>query len=155
MSAADRSQKLLALVDLVTQAAQAAIEEWNKEELSPGAETTTLPSWELHNAQRTIVAACGAITDLVHDPQLRIFEVASGFVEARALHVAAEHRVADVLDKHGGEVNRGVSIDELGAHIGIDGQKLGLCTSFLADFVLTPSGNSKAHACLNILAHLC
>ena len=154
MSAADRSQKLLALVDLVTQSAHAAIEEWHKEELSPEAETTDLPSWELHNAQRTIIAACGAITDLVHDPQLRIFEVAAGFLEARALHVATEHRVADILDKHGGGGNRGVPIDALAEHVGIDDQKLGLCTSFPSGTLLI-FWNSKAHACLNVLTHLC
>ena len=154
MSAADRSQKLLALVDLVTQSAHATIEEWYKEELSPEAESTDLLSWELHNAQRAIIAACGAITDLVHDPQLRIFEVAAGFLEARALHIAAEHRVADILDKHGGGQNHGVSIDALAEHVGIDDQKLGLCTSFLSDTVLT-SGSSEDHACLDLFAYFC
>ena len=127
MSATDRSQKLLALADMVSKASQTIVEEWAKEppqtaKESPG---TRLPSWELYQAERTIVAACGAFLDLVQNPSMRLLEMSYGFLESRSIHVVAEHRISDVLARLDPTNRVGVHIDTLSANVGINASKLG------------------------------
>ncbi|KAI0923350.1 hypothetical protein AcW1_006336 [Taiwanofungus camphoratus] len=126
MTTSTRAEKLLALVDLVSQAAQTVVREWAlqddcKDNIAdhPG---SSLSSFELYNAQRIIIAACGAFTELVHTPQTRLIEVAMEFIEARALHIAAEHYIADHLAKV--EQTTGMSLDDLSKATGIESQKL-------------------------------
>ncbi|GBE84214.1 O-methyltransferase-domain-containing protein [Sparassis latifolia] len=115
-----RAEKLLAVVDLVTNAAQAIIKEWAKEDAASG--QNALPSVDLFKAQRTILAACGSFTELVQVPQKRVIEVAAQFFEARALHIAVEHRVAHHLAKVDQAV--GMSITELSKATGLHPKKL-------------------------------
>lgn len=78
-----------------------------------------LPSKELFDAQRTLLAAAGMLTELVSDPSSRIIEVALQQFEARALHLAAAVRVPDILAERGE-----MGIDELSARVGVEGKKL-------------------------------
>lgn len=106
--------QLLQTVDLLSKAVNVIVSEWAKEsELLEGAAaaapptsaTQSLPSHELYEAQRTILAATGKLTELVQEPSVRILEVATQFQESRALYIAAERRVPDLLvakDKAGG-----------------------------------------------------
>ncbi|KFY04193.1 hypothetical protein V491_09437 [Pseudogymnoascus sp. VKM F-3775] len=112
-SLTDASQ-LLQTVNLLSKAVNVIVSEWAKEsELLEGAgaagpptsATQILPSHELYDAQRTILAATGKLTELVQEPSVRILEVATQFQESRALYIAAERRIPDLLvakDKTGG-----------------------------------------------------
>ncbi|KAI0922947.1 hypothetical protein AcV5_009806 [Taiwanofungus camphoratus] len=119
MATSTRAEKLLALADLVSQAAQTVVREWALQDDRPG---SSLSSFELYNAQRTIIAACGAFTELVLMPQTRLMEVATEHLEARALHIAAEHYIADHLAKV--EQTIGMSLNDLSKATGIESQKL-------------------------------
>lgn len=130
MSTPSRTQKLRALVDLVNKASETVIGEWEKQDslnqCQSESSESALPSWELYNAQRTIISACGSFTELMHNPQLRLIEVSAEFLESRALHIAAEHRIADVL---AGAGSNGVPIDTVASKIGINALKLGMAHS--------------------------
>ncbi|KAK4244016.1 S-adenosyl-L-methionine-dependent methyltransferase [Corynascus novoguineensis] len=78
-----------------------------------------LPSRELFDAQRTLLAAAGMLTELVSDPSSRIIEVALQQFEARSLHLAAATRVPDILAEKGE-----MSVDELSSQVGIEKKKL-------------------------------
>lgn len=56
-----------------------------------------LPSKELFEARRVFIGACGMGMDLVHDPFVRMTEVAASFYNSQALRIAAEIRIADAL----------------------------------------------------------
>lgn len=123
-----RAQKLRALVALLSEACETIVEEWEKEE-SPATKEMEekhtggrLPSWQLYNAQRVVIGACGAFTELVHNPQLRLLEVSTAYFESRALHIAAEHRIADIVGA--ADPNVGVPIHIISKTIGINEQKL-------------------------------
>lgn len=81
---------------------------------------TDLADWEAFNAQRTLLAASGTLTELVSKPENRLLEVSSQYFEARALHIAADARIPDLLAESAG----GVSIDVLSAKVGIESRKL-------------------------------
>ena len=128
MTSSPRAKKLLALVDLVNKTSQTIINEWEKEDSLASAtdvprDSPSLPSWELYNAQRTILSACGAFSELVHDPQLHLLEMSVEYFEARALHVAAEHRIADILAQTDPAMT-GIYIGDLSEKVGIDARKL-------------------------------
>lgn len=131
MASSSRAQKLLALVDLINLSAKTILLEWEKEDSQSSTEDSVdriLPSLELYNAQRTVVATCGAFSELLQNPENFICEVAMGFFQSRALHIAAEHRVADVLAAVGQE---GMLVEDLGAKIGLDPRKLGMLSFVL------------------------
>ncbi|KAL6302966.1 S-adenosyl-L-methionine-dependent methyltransferase [Sparassis latifolia] len=116
-----RAEKLLAVVDLVVNAAQVVIQEWTKEDATGG--QNALPaSVDLFKAQRTILSACGSFTEIIQVPQRRILEVANQYFEARALHIAVEHRVARHLAKVDQAV--GMPISELSKATGLHPEKL-------------------------------
>ncbi|GBE84213.1 O-methyltransferase gedA [Sparassis crispa] len=118
-----RAKELLALVALVTDASQIMIQEWAKEDSSVKAgEQDTFSSAALRNAQRTIISTCGSFTELAQVPQKRLIEVATEFSEARALHVVAEHRIADHLSAV--DQKLGMPISELSKETGLHPQKL-------------------------------
>ncbi|KAK4145922.1 S-adenosyl-L-methionine-dependent methyltransferase [Dichotomopilus funicola] len=79
----------------------------------------TLPSKALFDAQRTLLATAGMLTELVSDPSSRIIEVALQQFEARALHLAAAVRVPDILAERGE-----MGIEELSVRVGVEGKKL-------------------------------
>ncbi|KAI1275971.1 S-adenosyl-L-methionine-dependent methyltransferase [Xylaria sp. FL0933] len=114
----DTSHKLLQLGGLV----QATIAQFVTLRHSHGeGKEGTLPSKPLFNAQRTLLAAAGMITELVSEPQSRLLEVSSQYFEARALHIAAGHRIPDLIAKNG---PRGLGAETLASHTGIESRKL-------------------------------
>lgn len=91
-----------------------------------------LPDRELFDHQRTLLAAAGTLTELVSEPQNRLLEVSSQYFEARALHIAADARIPNILAKHG---ESGVAIEALASEVGIESRKL------------CKSTNLKIHTC--------
>ncbi|KAJ3497719.1 hypothetical protein NLG97_g1692 [Lecanicillium saksenae] len=80
-----------------------------------------LPEKELFDHQRTLLAAAGTLTELVSEPQDRLLEVSSQYFEARALHIAADARISNILAKYG---HRGLHIAALAREVGIESRKL-------------------------------
>lgn len=123
MSAAEKAQKLRSLIRMLTDAADVVIAEWEAEEKALSSESSSLlPSGALFDARRTIIGACGMCTDLVSEPQSRLMEIASKFYVSRALHVAAEARIADILAD--ADPNEGMSIQQISQQVGIQERKL-------------------------------
>lgn len=83
----------------------------------------SLPSRPLFEAQRTLLAAAGLLTELVSSPSSRLLEVSSQYFESRALHVAANQRIADKLAAAG---DAGLDLATLAAQVGIEPRKLGM-----------------------------
>lgn len=117
------AEKLLALSELISANAKIIIKEWaeNPVEVPDFKDGVVPPSYTLFQAQRTIVSAAGMLTEVIQEPQIRLLEVSSQYFEARALHIAAEHRIPDLLVGHDRE---GLSVVEIGKKIGIDSKKL-------------------------------
>jgi hypothetical protein len=123
--------QLIQTTELLSKAVQVIVAEWSKEVEPLGdqagigkGERQILPSHELYDAQRTILAATGKLTELVSEPSVRILEVATQFQESRALYIAAERRIPDILvakDKTGG-----TPISEISEKAKIESRKL--CT---------------------------
>ena len=88
----------------------------------------SLPSKPLFDAQRTLLAAAGMITELVSDPSGRLIEVALQQFEARALHLASATRVPDILAERGE-----LGIEELSAREGVEEEKL--CGFYTCQFL--------------------
>ncbi|XP_014558343.1 hypothetical protein COCVIDRAFT_94784 [Bipolaris victoriae FI3] len=88
---------------------------------SSGNYKDSLPPRALFDAQRTILAAVGMITELVSTPSMRLLEVSMQYFEARALHIAAEKRIPDML---AGCDENGIAVKELAEQAGCDALKL-------------------------------
>ncbi|KAI0196797.1 S-adenosyl-L-methionine-dependent methyltransferase [Xylaria flabelliformis] len=82
---------------------------------------SSLPAKPLFDAQRTLLAAAGLLTELVSQPQNRLLEVSSQYFEARALHIIADKRIPDIIAKNG---DQGVDIKILASIVGIEYRKL-------------------------------
>lgn len=122
MSHSAQITKLRSIVSLITKASETLIAEWeNNPATAKAPDGVQLPSHSSFDAQRTLLAAAGSIEELVSDPAIRLLSLSSQYFESRALHIAAEHRIADVL--HGHE-DVGVNVDDIARKIGIEGQKL-------------------------------
>ena len=115
--------ELLQVSELLTGAVRTVIDEWAKEtrDITPSGTVAFLPSQELHQAQRTILAIAGKLIELVSEPSQRILEVACQYWECRALSVAAERRIPDLLAAKGDE---GVEIAVLAKTTTIESAKL-------------------------------
>lgn len=98
----------------------------------------TLTDRELFDHQRTLLAAAGTLTELVSEPQNRLLEVSSQYFEARALHIAADARIPNILAKHG---DSGLAVETLAAEVGIESRKL--CKS--ANFTVHTLSSSVAN----------
>ncbi|KAH9927650.1 S-adenosyl-L-methionine-dependent methyltransferase [Fomitopsis serialis] len=124
MSLAERIGTLRHLVRLITDSSEVVIREWQTEETEPSADSTTslLPSPDLFNARRTVLGACGMVSDVVAEPQHRLMEFASEYHVSRALHVAAEGRIPDIL----ADANpaKGLHVKEIAQQAGIEHRKL-------------------------------
>lgn len=123
---------LLQLSVLLKDSTQIVIEEWAREtEILARSSTAKadnpriLPSRKLHDAQRTILAITGSLTELVAEPASRIQEVACQYWESKALYIATERRIPDLLAE---AEEDGMDIQEVGQKTGIEFHKL--CTSF-------------------------
>jgi hypothetical protein len=122
--------QLIQTIDHLTKAAQVVVAEWSSEVESLSNSATggssgdrqTLPSHELYEAQRIILAATGKLTELISEPSLRILEVATQFQESRALYIAAERRIPDILAEK--DNTGGTSISEVSERVKIESRKL-------------------------------
>lgn len=126
MSVAEKAQRLRSLVKLLSDTSEVVIKEWEIAEQTASQTAgplPPLPSLELFNARRIVLGACGMCMDLVQEPQSRLMELANQFHSSRALHVAAERRLADVLSDADPQV--GMSIQEISRKVNIDQGKLG------------------------------
>jgi len=126
MSVAEQAKKLRALVRLLADASEVVIEQWEADALQPPPEDryAPVPSLELYEARRRIIGACGMVVDLVQDPRVSLTQVINLPLTAKALHVAVQGRVADILD--GADPAEGVAVEEISLKAGIYDQKL--CT---------------------------
>jgi len=100
MSVAQRAEQLRALVRMLNDAAEVTIKEWEAEERAPPAESghgVPLPSPALYEARRVIQGACGMCMDLIQEPGSRLTDVTCSYFISRALHIAVQARIADVL----------------------------------------------------------
>lgn len=121
MATLQDASQLLELLELTKASVHTIIKEWAK--LPPKRMgDATLPSRELFQAKRTIIAATGKFAELVSSPSDRLLEVSSQYNEARCLHIAAAMRIPDLLAKGG---SAGVSIQDISAEVGIESRKLG------------------------------
>ncbi|KAK5631481.1 hypothetical protein RRF57_007195 [Xylaria bambusicola] len=82
---------------------------------------SNLPEKSLFDAQRTLLAASGLLTELVSQPQNRLLEASSQYFEARALHIVADKRIPDILAQSG---DAGVAVISLSSIVGIEPRKL-------------------------------
>lgn len=132
------ADQLIQMGKLLNEAIQTVTEEWKKESFSKiqgngtngvnGASSNeysstadVLPSWPLHQAQRTILSLTGALTELVIEPPHRLTELMGQYWESRALYIAAERRIPDLLHEAGDE---GLEIDVIAKKTGIEALKL-------------------------------
>ena len=120
--------QLLQLSDLLTTNIQTVIQEWAKEQQSSstndGAPPNMLPSRRLYEAQRTLLALTGTLTELITEPSLRILEVGCQYWETRALFIAAERHIPDMLASPDVDSSVGMSAELLGEKTGIEHLKL-------------------------------
>ncbi|KZT63929.1 S-adenosyl-L-methionine-dependent methyltransferase [Daedalea quercina L-15889] len=124
MSLAERVAKLRDLVRLINDASEVVIQEWQAElkDSSVDPSTSLLPSAELFDARRSLLGACGMVSDIVAEPQHRLMEIASEYYISRALHVAAEGRIADILVD--ADPEEGLHVKEIALKTGVEQWKL-------------------------------
>lgn len=147
--------KLVQLIELISSTSRTLLDEWAKESADSNGDriddaasplSQSLPSRSLYQAQRTLLAAAGVLTELVSEPSNRLLEVSSSYFESRALHIAAEKRVPDLLAGKEG----GVEIGVLAEKTGIEGRKL--CKVFVVHSCVAGSGASNADAISSVVA---
>ncbi|TCD63174.1 hypothetical protein EIP91_005871 [Steccherinum ochraceum] len=126
MTADQKAQQLRTAIRLLTEASEVVIKDWENEERSPTtkqSDGSSVPSHALHDARRTMQGAMGLCNELVLEPRARLMEMALEFYEARALHVAVEAQVADILDAEG-DKERGMTAAEISRKTGIKEHKI-------------------------------
>lgn len=132
---------LLELSTLFTANVQTVISEWAKEHQphasNDGASPSSLPSRKLYEAQRTLLAVTGKLTELIAEPSLRILEVGCQYWESRALYIAAERRIPDLLAEGGPD---GVDVQRIGEETGIEYLKLCECNLLSRQMLRKPQG---------------
>jgi hypothetical protein len=120
------ADELLRLSDLLHEAALTIKDEWAKEDFSYQDDSKDtariLPSHKLWNAERTVEAVTGALVELVAEPHQRIQQILAEFMESRALFIAAERRIPDLLNGAG---PNGLDIQTIAEKTGIERRKLG------------------------------
>ncbi|KAI0003445.1 S-adenosyl-L-methionine-dependent methyltransferase [Xylariaceae sp. FL0662B] len=122
---ADRSadiRKLRQVGQLVNSAIETIITEWsNNPTPHESIDGLQVPAWEFYNAQRILIAAAGTIEELVCDPSLRLLGFSTQYFESRALYIAADHRIPDLLASSG---EKGLHVAAIAKHVGIQEEKL-------------------------------
>ena len=122
MPTIEEANQLLQLLDITQKAVHIVVAEWQKQPPSSN-QNTDLPSRELFDARRTVIAATGKLVELVASPSESLIEVTSQYNESRCLHIVTALRVPDLLAKAG---ESGLAIEKLSADVGIETRKL--CT---------------------------
>ncbi|CCM04641.1 uncharacterized protein FIBRA_06825 [Fibroporia radiculosa] len=122
MHTTDKSRQLRSLIRLLTDAAEVVIREWDAPKVAPLNIGSQLPSQDMFEARRIILGACGMCADLVQDPLSRLSEITCGYIPARALHIAAQACLFDLLAS--ADPVEGISIHEISCRTGINESKL-------------------------------
>jgi hypothetical protein len=106
-----------------------------------------------HDAIKTVQAAVGSLESLIVEPHMQLVCMATSFTIARALHIAAEGNVAELLSQAGKE---GLSVTDLARETGIEEKKLCKCNIIESDRViyLTAYSHRPYHAKLDIASCL-
>ena len=121
------NEKLYKVVNLLEQAVKEIIEErethtpQTHNAAAPRHQGAAIPSHRLFEARKTLLAAMGTLTELVHDPAIRLLELSSQYNESRCLHIAAGLRFADIF----AAVEGGLGVEVLSGKVGIEERKLG------------------------------
>ncbi|PCH39010.1 S-adenosyl-L-methionine-dependent methyltransferase, partial [Wolfiporia cocos MD-104 SS10] len=98
MSNTERAQQLRDLLRLLNDSAEVIIKDWESgEQIAPVESGAPLPSPEVYEATRIVTGACGMCLDLVQEPSSRLTEIACAYFLSRALHIAVQARVAEIL----------------------------------------------------------
>ncbi|KAI9874729.1 MAG: hypothetical protein M1830_009351, partial [Pleopsidium flavum] len=116
--------EILKATEILNTAVKTTVDEWTKaggEGTLIGDTRMVLPTPAGYNAHKTILGAVGKIQELIAIPQMKLIEMSEQFYESRALHIAAEHRIADFLAGHDAE---GVAVGELAKQTGLHAGKL-------------------------------
>lgn len=130
------SSTLLRLSELI----QSSVANYVAFKTSPGNDTDAkLPAKALFDCQRTLLAAAGMLTELVSDPRSRLLEIGLQYFEARALHIVADKRIADILQANG---DAGVDVKTLSTQTGIECGKLCMLKFLNSSFLLYISVNN-------------
>lgn len=74
-----------------------------------------------YDAVKTVLAAVGSLESLIVDPYVRLITLSASYTIARALHIAAEINVAELLEQGGDD---GVHASILARSTGIEENKL-------------------------------
>ncbi|PCH41144.1 S-adenosyl-L-methionine-dependent methyltransferase [Wolfiporia cocos MD-104 SS10] len=123
MSNAERAQQLRDLLRLLNDSAEVIIKDWEgSEQTAPVESGAPLPTPEVYEATRIVTGACGMFLDLVQEPGSRLTEIACVYFLSRALHVAAQARVAEILAD--ADPTEGMSAALISEKTGINDQKL-------------------------------
>ena len=83
--------------------------------------TASSASHTKYNAVKTVLAAVGSLESLVVEPHVRLISLSTSYTIARALHIAAERNVAELLARAGDD---GIHATELARLTGIEEKKL-------------------------------
>ncbi|PCH41151.1 S-adenosyl-L-methionine-dependent methyltransferase [Wolfiporia cocos MD-104 SS10] len=123
MSNAERAQQWRDLLRLLNDSAEVIIRDWESgEQTTPVESGAPLPSPEVYEATRIVTGACGMFLDLVQEPGSRLTEIACANFISRALHVAIQARVAEILAD--ADPTKGMSAALISEKTGINEQKL-------------------------------
>lgn len=148
------ADELLRLSDLLREVAVIIKDEWAKEDFSYQDDnkdsSRILPSHKLWNAERTVEAVTGSLVELVAEPHQRIQQILAEFMESRALFIAAERRIPDILNGAG---PGGLDIQSVAEKTGIERRKLGELSRttivlHVLNFVSAHLENLVFHSCL-------
>lgn len=122
-----RAKELREVGQLLSQSIETLASEWEHDGTCNGAENGARPagvSQVQYDASRTIQACIGSLTSLVTSPHTRLTSLAMSYTIARALHLAVEHNIPELLAQSGDD---GTSAATLAASTGLDTGKLSLC----------------------------
>lgn len=119
----EKTEKLRAAVKLLNESTEQVIKAWEEDESKAiDGSGSPVPSKALYDGRRTVLGTIGIFLELVQEPQARLMEVTHEFYEARALQIAAEARIPDILAEADPKV--GVPIDLLSKRTGVKAHKL-------------------------------
>ncbi|KAK2743445.1 hypothetical protein FQN57_004910 [Myotisia sp. PD_48] len=122
-------ERLLAVGNLIQNCIQTVVKEWTT---SPDVSDSSLQSWDLFEAQRSLISATGVLVELISNPSMRLMEFCGQYWESRALGIVVAKRIPDILASR----SDGVHLREISRRTGLEQGKLGrimrcLCSSHI------------------------